>query len=146
MPNITVPADAIGLPTPRRAFLRQLAAASVMVIPTAVEAAAPSADAELLALGERLRRAWLEENEACALNDGVSNEDSINGVFFARSGAIVDEIEALPAVTLAGLKVKALAFSWCHCGEDIDVNTFNDKTTDVRLAGTIVRDLLKMGA
>lgn len=52
-------------------------------------------------------------------------------------------IALLPAHTFEGLLVKARAVQWCHCGEPTTAENLNEHaTTDVRLAASIIRDLL----
>ncbi len=138
-----IPATATALPSPRRTFLRQLGAASMMAL-AATPAMATPADADLIALGERLRTAWQEENATFERYKGILGSDDITDAAAAVSGAIVGEIEAAPATTLEGLKVKALALSWTHCGEVWLIDPPGESTTDTRLAASIVTDLLKM--
>jgi hypothetical protein len=46
------------------------------------------------------------------------------------------------ATTLAGLRVKALAISWCHCGEKFDEESFaGDYTTDTRIICSLLNNL-----
>ena len=59
----------------------------------------------------------------------------------AASGAIVEQIEGCTATTIDGLRVKALAVLWCH-GWNLEELT-DHQTTDIRLAQSILRDLLR---
>ncbi|MGF3026941.1 hypothetical protein ACQVP2_29505 [Methylobacterium aquaticum] len=80
-----------------------------------VQASAPPAsapahpDAALLALGLPFLAAWRDEGAADPTPDGVSSEAQV------RCSALADRIAALPATTLEGLGVKALAFA-CYSG------------------------------
>lgn len=116
-------------------------AALLALASTAAIAAPASGDAELTRLGAELEAAWSVE---AADAERCETDEELEAVM-ARAGDIVDRIEHLPASTLAGLKVKARAVSWCNQGEEIDPNRFNPyngATTDGRLAASIVRDLL----
>jgi hypothetical protein len=97
-------------------------------------------DAELIRLGDELQKAWAH---AKAL------EDDETGAFeqaFQACGAIVDQIERCRASTFAGLRAKALAVHWCHDGaEIIELSEPDHQTTNIRLAQTIIRDLLAAG-
>jgi hypothetical protein len=115
----------------RRLFLAAGSAATVFGAITA--AASSDSDAALIALGRELEAAWAQEREA---NDNGSDRD-IEATCEA-TGAVVDRIEAIPARTLEGFKVKARAVSWCHCGDFEGFGT----TTDERIAARIIRDLL----
>lgn len=57
-----------------------------------------------------------------------------------REKSIACEIIATPARTIGGLKVKARVIERCHSGEEIYLN--QEQTTDVRLAQSIIDDLL----
>jgi hypothetical protein len=55
---------------------------------------------------------------------------------------IVEQVEDVPAVTIEGLKVKALALAWCYSGDAEELEEFPDgHKTDCRLVRSIVRDL-----
>jgi hypothetical protein len=102
-------------------------------------------DAELIALGAQLEAAWKDQNRAeLALDYRNDPLDPAAIREFERTraiaSAIVDTIEATSARTLAGLRVKARAISWCHCGEAIELT--DEQTTDIRLAQTMIADLL----
>lgn len=92
-----------------------------------------SEDAALLALGRRLQEAWAEQR--------LLEPQGAFEAAFDRTGAIASEIEALPATTLDGLRVKALAFWWCHSGEQ-PIVLDDQQTTDIRLCQSIIGDLL----
>ena len=108
----------------------------------------PHPDALLLALGRDLDVAWATERETFAAFAGVDTPeaDDLTDAASDATSAIVAEIEQLSATTLAGLAVKAKAVSWCHSGEPIGPDSMNEQaTTDVRLASSMVRDLLQLG-
>lgn len=138
----------------RREALRTIglgaAAGTVLTTGAAVAVAAhvnAHPDAELIALGRELEEAWENEKAVYAAWEGICTHDSdaICEEANKASSAIVDRIEACRARTLEGVRVKALAVSWCVCGEPFEDDTFSDqKTTDVRLASAVLRDLLAM--
>lgn len=119
--------------TSRRNFLVRAA----VIAPTAAlpVAAAPSADAELLHLHGELCAKWVAER---AIPD--DDHEAIDAAA-ADCSATVAKIENLPATTMEGLKVKAAAFLWCRSGE-LDFELSPHRTTDVRLAESILRDLI----
>ena len=59
-----------------------------------------------------------------------------------KSSAIVDRIVEEPARTLDGLRIKARALAWCHSGEVESLGIDENPTTDIRVADSIIRDLL----
>lgn len=99
---------------------------------------AMSEDSVLLALGGHLQKAWTEQRRL--EGTGIEFEAAWNEV-----SAVVGRIETLPARTLDGLAIKALAVSWCHSGE-WPIELKDDPTTDIRLAQSIITDLLRAGA
>ncbi len=128
----------------RRSALTAGAAAGLVATPIPASAVAHSLqqhpDAELLALGEELRRAWAQERTAAR---GGSDEEA-EAAFVAAyeaSSAIVDQIADRVAHTREGLQVKAQAFLWCWSG-DLDFELSREQTTDVRMAQSIIRDLI----
>jgi hypothetical protein len=106
-------------------------------------------DAELLMLGAVFEKAWAAERGALRAMESLYSDEKGECFEGARdvTSAIVDQIEALQAHTIAGLKLKARVLMWCR-GEEHEVLTgrsFNDQgTTDVRFAAAIVRDLLAL--
>ena len=59
------------------------------------------------------------------------------------ASAVVRQIEQLQAHTLEGLRVKARAVMWCHqWGRHDPFSLAEQRSTDVRLAEAIVRDLV----
>jgi hypothetical protein len=72
---------------------------------------AEHSDAELLDLGRELERSWREERDA-EINDGLDDNNPRLLAAIAASRAILDCIELLPARTVEGLRVKAMASAW----------------------------------
>ncbi len=99
-------------------------------------------DAALLELGRRLDLAWAAEHAAQSTCSEEDEGDQEFEAFVDATGAIVGEIEALPATTLEGLRVKAVALHWCR-GGDLPLS-WGAETTDERLAESIVNDLLRL--
>ena len=59
-----------------------------------------------------------------------------------KTGSIVEQIEDVPAITIEGLKVKALALAWCYAGDHEELEEFPEgHSTDCRLVRSIIRDL-----
>jgi hypothetical protein len=48
----------------------------------------------------------------------------------------------LRANTLEGMQAKAIAVAYCRCGEEGELELHDQQTTDVRLAQSILADLL----
>jgi hypothetical protein len=121
----------------RRNALTAAAALPALTVPV-IAAASIGEDVELLALGEKLASAWRAERALPDDSPGKAFDEA-----YDRSNKILNLIEALPARTLQGLKVKAFAVHWCWSG-DPDMEFNDSQTTDVRLAQGLVRDLLVM--
>jgi hypothetical protein len=85
-------------------------------------------DAELIDLGRQFE-------EVAAALDGDNAEAELD-----RLAVIEPTIVAMPATTLEGIRVKARAACWALSG---DLNP-NGPTTDVRMALSIVRDLIRL--
>ncbi len=126
----------------RRSFI---AASAVLPVAGVAAASLPaktaSADETLLHLGDELDRAWAHEK---ALIDSETWGDTYETAYEA-SRAVVSQIEQQQAHTLEGLRVKARAVMWCHQGGEMDGEPFSlteNQTTDVRLAESIVLDLV----
>ncbi len=102
------------------------------------------ADATLLRLGDELDRARAREK---ALIDSKTSGDTYEAAYNATS-CVVDQIEKQQARTLEGVQVKVRAVMWCHQGEPAAAVPFRlshyQRTTDVRLAESIVLDLAGM--
>jgi hypothetical protein len=99
-------------------------------------------DAELIALEKELDEAWANERAVYAetKNDNSEEADARCADAFEGTSDIVEKIDALPATTMDGLRVKAKCVEWCCAGDPKGI-TFGD-TTDVRIAAQIVRLLL----
>ncbi len=95
-----------------------------------------STDAELIALGERLHVAWNAEKEVFARR----MSDAECEVAMDACDAIIDEIWKIPATTLAGLKVKALALV-PYLGDD---EPDGDDPLADRLLASLLTDLRAM--
>ncbi len=111
------------------------------------------ADERLLRLGSQLEAAWAEQSrldrhflsgEAKAPEKDPAGDAAADAAY-NRTSRIVNRIEAAQARTIAGLRVKARAIAWCHHGER-PVDLMERPTTDVRLAQSIIADLLASSA
>lgn len=122
---------------------RTLLKAGIVVAATSHTAALAPAlaadDSHLIALGEQLKVAWAEEKRC----DPLGRDPDAFERAYAISDRLVDAIEAVPAQTLAGLQVKALAVAWCYGSDKIELD---GDTTDVRISSSIIRDLLSYSA
>jgi hypothetical protein len=120
---------------------RTVVAGIAGALPVVAIGAAPalaSPDAELIALGERLRVAY--EAERAASERGCS-DDELDAAMDACS-KVVESIIDIPATTLAGLRVKAFAVAWC-CNDE-PFGGFDD-TTDRRVIESLLEDIRAMG-
>jgi hypothetical protein len=96
-------------------------------------------DAELIALGAELERAWdVERPKWAEVKPGTKDDVVLKIMAHCRS--LCERILLLPAHTLVGLRIKARALLWCHQGELGDFG----EATDEKLAGSIIRDLLAL--
>ena len=104
--------------TTRRAALTALASASALALPAAAMAAPSPSEAELVALGAALARCDVEKT-ACPDGD----EEGFQ-VLYDEHWALRERINAIPATTIAGLRVKSqaaeFALKWdkdagCEC-------------------------------
>lgn len=108
-----------------------------------------TADSELLRLGDQLRLTWDAEKHigaACELSptlDAGKQRDAA----YEECSRIARKIAELPAKTLAGLRVKAFAVSWCFGEDPITAEELGDgqTSTDIRIAASIINDLLETG-
>jgi hypothetical protein len=103
-------------------------------------------DAELLRLGQELERAWAEERAVIAATaDSYTHEaDEYTDAMAAITSAIVERVEAIRALTIDGLFVKARAIQWCRDSDAFERDEYEGGTTDVRLACSIADDLMLM--
>lgn len=121
----------------RRSFVTNAATTASVAAPAAVMAPIDlSPDAELVRLGRDLNEAWQTEL--------LADEEAV-GEAVLRCCDIVKRIEGRTATTLTGLKVKALAVSWCHDGDPSNWTRCHDATPDRRLVSSILDDILAMG-
>lgn len=93
-------------------------------------------DAELLALGRELREAYAIEKVE---TEAATTDEELYAAT-ARTAGLCAKILQLPARTLEGLRVKAVAIDVCQAGFD----GLGEDTTDVRLATSLVEDLLEI--
>jgi hypothetical protein len=124
---------------------------NIAVSSAAIAAASPTvsenqqADLELLALGAEFEKSLIDTDRLFALVERGADRDAKCDEAHSQTSSLARQIEAVPATTLAGLQVKARAVFWTHCGEPVDQNFFDeDPTTDLRLAASIIRDLLAL--
>lgn len=96
------------------------------------------ADSHLIKLGRQFEQAWSQERQVS--RDTTASENAVSKAV-AAVRRIVRRIETTPAKSLAGLRVKARAVAWCHGGRR-NVSLREKPTTDVRLAQSIIADLL----
>jgi hypothetical protein len=126
----------------RRAILTGIPAAAIGIGAVSASAMALNEDAELCALREPLMRAWDAEKALYPVK-GLSDEEFDAAVI--RTSEIVQEILALEAHSIEGLKVKATALSWTYSGQAFDIDDFaEDSTTDMRLIHSIVACALQL--
>ena len=135
-----------GFPSRRRFMIEGTVIATSLPMGAAF-AADSAVDSALLTLGREMERMWIAEVTAlaaCRSNRTQESEADADAAFDATS-AIVDRIAALPARTPEGLRVKARAVAWCNAleGGTFDIE-YGEETTDVRLAMSMVRDILGM--
>jgi hypothetical protein len=96
-----------------------------------------SPDAHLLTLRSALLDAWEAERRLYAEGDERWTEAADRGAALAR------QMVELRAFTLAGLQAKAIAVAYCQTGDDeTEIILDDQQTTDVRLAQSILKDLL----
>lgn len=104
------------------------------------------ASQDLNALGALFEEAWMLEKAVCALvgdRNDVAADEMVDKAIDV-TGAVVKVIMDTPAFDLAGMRLKARAYLWCH-GGDADHLTPAEAYTDGQLAASIVRDLLNLG-
>jgi hypothetical protein len=137
MSKTTISAAATGLPS-RRLVLAAGPAAAVLGGLHEAAASSEGGDVALIALGREFEAAWAHEQH---LEFHGSYEDFEAAI--GTTSALVERIRIIKATTLDGFKIKARALLWCHCGEfgglPFDAT---GETTDVSIAGAIIRELL----
>lgn len=100
-----------------------------------------SPDAHLLTMRSALLDAWDEEIAASSTGCDEAAE-----AITLRAGAIARQMIEQRACTLAGLQAKAIAVAYCQSGDGEGAIILDDQqTTDVRLAQSILKDLLGQG-
>ncbi len=112
---------------------------------------AADADRQLLRLGARLKAMYAAQSAAWDACAGLADEHPLT-VRASRmnhaTGMIVDRIVALPAATVGGILVKALALRWCCSGTPYDpadlVAPGQYVTTDIRIFAGLANDLMRI--
>jgi hypothetical protein len=157
MPNQPVPAADLGWPKRRALFASippAITVGAILSVANAEMVVTAKPDAELIELGHQLQVAWAQEKELFALcRDSISDctEGEADAVWKEAGAAheacskIVASMEELQAHTLAGIRVKVMALSWTHNGEEFSPDFFGGDATDFCLAAQIMRDLSAMG-
>ncbi len=135
--------------TSRRRLFGGTVAASLAALLPAAASATTHPDAALLDLGTQLKAAWAVQDAYFAANPYPATDDECNAAMEPCLD-LVDQIEEIQARTLDGVRVKAFAVWWCSAegSSPFELSELVDDTdtTDTRIAGSIVRDLLAMGA
>jgi len=100
-------------------------------------------DVELKHLGGELEDAIAAEKAIeAAYNAGqYEDEDVALDATYASTHAIIDQIVAIPASTIEGLRIKARAIQWCYHDDPVDL-VVDQNTTDLRIANSLIADLL----
>jgi hypothetical protein len=111
---------------------------------------APDPDAVLLRLGREFEAAVAAEMATWAVAEHYTAEEQENqaDAVHAPIAALMDEIISLRATTLAGMKVKARAVSYCWSGKPVtaeELTDHGDPTTDVQLIASLMADLAEGG-
>ena len=135
-----------GNPSRRRFMIEGTVVATAIPFGAGVAVAADSAvDAGLLALGREMERLWIAEVTSLAAHRSSQTPESeaASDAASEATSAIVERIADLPARTPEGLRVKARAVAWCNAleGGTFDIE-YGGETTDIRLAMSMVRDIL----
>jgi hypothetical protein len=127
----------------RRAALGALASLPALAIAPAAVLASTDPISPLQGLGIELERLWKIESAMFARED--LSDAEVSQCTEATSG-VVNRILAVPAKTIGDFKVKARALAWCYGGDEIDLDAPANATTDIKLARSIIHDLLAMEA
>jgi hypothetical protein len=107
-------------------------------------------DAALVALGKHLDEAKAAETKAWA-EAGPEDDPPGPTAAYERTLAVTRQIEATPAVTLAGLQVKMRALQWSRSGRPLTTDEilhyprWDNPTTGERLMVSVLADLNAMG-
>jgi hypothetical protein len=99
---------------------------------------APANDAPLL----NLRRELEAASAALSAMEATASGEEFEAAYY-QTASLARVMLAHKATTIAGLQAKAVAIRWCR-GEDDDEDLLVDdnKTTDLRLANSLLDDLL----
>ncbi|MES5486550.1 hypothetical protein QMZ05_27645 [Bradyrhizobium sp. INPA03-11B] len=89
-----------------------------------------------------------DELDALDLELGITAADKRYEDALEVCHRLVDQIKDVPATTLEGLKIKVKALCWCRTNDFGQIDQFEDdcETTDLKLAVSVVSDLLAMNA
>jgi hypothetical protein len=133
----------------RRGALQFSAAALFAGLTVPAIAGHADGDAELIRLGHEMDTAVARQAEAWATvgREDTDEAESIAVAAQRHVGTIVDQIEALPATTLDGLKVKRRAIAWCWCDEPVTAEMLADHpqpAADMRILAGLLQDLSAM--
>jgi hypothetical protein len=106
------------------------------------------ADIELLRLEPALEAAEAEVTAAWAIVEDSPETEAITDAAMARMSVVLEAIELLQAQTLAGLKFKLRAVSWCTQGRlsAADLDDDPQPARDMRLLAGLLADLSAMGS
>lgn len=120
----------------RRILLAGAAAAGIVPLAASTPL---TADAGLIALGAQFERVWAIEKTFWEGKLSPATY-SLAEDAHASTGDLAEQIVKLRATTMEGLRVKARVVAWCYQGEpSVDLDA---RTTDIRIAESIVHDLL----
>ncbi len=124
----------------RKSISRGHALAGAVAIPSA----APNPDADLIQLGAAFEAE--QTRYAAFFAEHTDTTDDEADAACRPCGDLAGKIQALRATTIEGLRIKAMALRWCWSGEeggDLDLSSrYGMKTTDMRLASSIILDLI----
>lgn len=98
-------------------------------------------DGDLFRLGEKFEDLFAKEEAARIVGRDTGDWTKWDEAY-ARTDSIVQQIEATPATTAEGLRIKARCIQWCYGDDPVELD--GSDTQDVRLAQQIVQTLLKM--
>ena len=123
-----MPAAPAGDAAERRSSRRGLFAAPTvpallaLALPSLTSAQPSTPDAALLDLERRFEAAWTVETAAwTAIPYNEDRADQLNDA----TGVLADQIEDMPATTLAGLLVKARVLHWTRAETPLDASLFD---------------------
>jgi hypothetical protein len=111
-----------------------------------------SDDAEIFRLGAEIEAAWKREDELIEAAKDTPEDAPEHGALEAQvdvAGDLIDQLLKLRAGSVEALQVKARAIAWCQAGSGEAITIIDPDrkaATDMRLAQSIVEDLLALGA